>query len=311
MTSSPTTSPPRSRSSSTSSTKAGRKTPLSLDLSTLPPLIQPSPPSNTLLITVRPALPPPSPPPKLTPPTQNLQDPQIFHPANLLTIRDLINTEAPIHTWSPLKSFRRIIVSFHDVESAIHIRSLLDNQPIMGDSGDVTHLARIYFGEPTPINPTDQHLHLPKSAKLFFISPPPSPPCGWEMRNEGPPNKEVHPEDLATALARLHARPSGNDEPSSPVSPTANDEHDGIVEDPNTDAAAAAAAARRQRSGSTTMIYHPHDHGDSPHLPTIAVVDTTGEADPSPIPSPGGGLESGDQEQPFRTARPPVELMTE
>jgi len=258
--SAPHNSPPLSPSSSRSS--RGARTPLSLDLSELPPLIQPSPPSNTLLIT-------------------NLQDPTIFHPANLITIRQLINDSAEIHSWSPLKSFRRIVVSFYDEEAAIRIRRILDGEAIMGDR------VRVYFGQPTPIQPVDNYLHAPKSQKLFFISPPPSPPHGWELKNEEPPNKEVHPEDLAEALAKLHARPK---EPESPVSPTDGGSNGGS----------------RQRSGSSTMIYHPQDHGDSPHLPAVVVEDTTTEMvdEPSPLDIPDG-------DKILHTARPPVELMSD
>ncbi|KAF2089781.1 Calcipressin-domain-containing protein [Saccharata proteae CBS 121410] len=252
-------SPPRSRASSTSS--RGPRTPLSLDLSDIPPLIQPSPPSNTLLIT-------------------NLQEPSIFHPTNLITIRELINDHAPIHTWSPLRSFRRIVVSFFDVESALLIRQKLDGETVMGDR------IRVYFGTHTPLNPTDQHLPLPKSDKLFFISPPPSPPHGWEMRNEDPPNKEVHAEDLASALAKLHARadipsPTQSEFDPKPTSPVVN----------------------RQRSGSSTIVYHPEDHGDSPDLPAIAVEDTT--ESPGDL-SPMDGVE---KKMFCHTSRPPVELM--
>ncbi|KAI9776208.1 MAG: hypothetical protein M1839_000529 [Geoglossum umbratile] len=254
-----------------------RRTPLSLDLSSLPPLIQPSPPSNTLLIT-------------------NLIDPEIFHPSHLLTIRDLINESAPIHSWSPLKSLRRIIVSFHSTDAAIRIRQLLDGEYIMNER------VRIYFGEATPIKPVDQHLHLPQSQKLFFISPPPSPPHGWEIKQEGPPNKDVHPEDLVTALSRLHAtRPQ---EPSSPVSP-----QDEIMTDsPAKSTSDTASISRRQRSGSSTMIYHPEDHGDSPHLPAIAVEDLTAE-DPGDLSL----LAQREEEERIqaRTARPPVELMAD
>jgi hypothetical protein len=38
------------------------------------------------------------------------------------------------------------------------------------------------------------------------LSPPPSPPHGWVMRNEDPPNKEVHASDLAHALSMLRRR---------------------------------------------------------------------------------------------------------
>lgn len=241
-------------SSSPSPTSSRPRTPLSLDLSAIPPYQPPTPPSNTLLIT-------------------NLQDVEIFRPDNLQTIRSLIDSSAPIHSWAPLKSFRRIIVSFFDEDCAIRIKNLLDGELIMGIQ------VKIYFGQPTSIEPKAEHLNLPDAGKLFFISPPPSPPHGWEMKLEDAPNKQVHAEDLAEALAKLHHRPR-TDIPASPLS-----------------------ADGRQRSGSTaTIIYHPGDHGDSPHLPAIEVEDCTN--------SPGG-LSPITTEKPImaHTSRPPIELM--
>lgn len=232
------------------------RTPLSLDISAIPPFQLPTPPSNTLIIT-------------------NLNDVEIFRPDNLQTIKDLINSSAPIHSWAPLKSFRRIIVSFPEEESAIRIRHILDGEPIMGEN------MKVYFGQPTPIQTKDEHLPLPDAGKLFFISPPPSPPHGWEVKLEDAPNKQVHAEDLAEALAKLHHRPNTY-LPSSPLSDTDGE--------------------GRKRSGSTTMIYHPEDHGDNLALPAIAVEDFTDEpGQQSPI----------DIEKPIlaHTARPPVELM--
>jgi hypothetical protein len=234
------------------------QTPLSLDLSTIPPLTQPTPPSNTLLIT-------------------NLQDLEIFRPDNLQTIKDLINKSAPIHSWAPLKSFRRIIVSFFDEASAIRIRQIFDGEAVMGER------VRVYFGQPTSIETKDEHLPLPDAGKLFFISPPPSPPHGWEMKLEGAPNKQVHAEDLAEALAKLHHKPR-TDLPASPMS-------DGEIE------------GRGHRSGSSTTIYRPEDHGDSPMLPAIAVEDFTDE------PQSISPIECETKPIMAHTARPPVELM--
>lgn len=264
-------SPVHSRSSSSSSAKNIKD--LSIDLTDLPPLITPSPPSNTLIIT-------------------NLHDPSIFHPANLATIRNLINSHAPIHTFSPLKSFSRIIVSFHDISSALAIRQSLDGTEVMDSR------IRVYFGQPTPLTNADQHLELPKSAKLFFISPPPSPPHGWEMRNEDPPNKQVHAEDLASALAKLHASaPSPHeallDTPSS------------IMEEGNPETSPMVLIKGRRR-GSSTIVYHPDDHGDSPDLPAIAVEDTTTKLQSPTELSPMEGIE---RPKFMHTARPPVELM--
>lgn len=101
------------------------------------------------------------------------------------------------------------------------------------------------------------------------------------MKLEDAPNKQVHAEDLAEALAKLHHRPQ-TDLPASPIS-------DG------------EQAPGRTRSGSTTTIYHPSEHGGSPNLPAISVEDLTGESDISPIEMEKVIL--------AHTARPPVELM--
>ncbi|OCK83219.1 Calcipressin-domain-containing protein [Lepidopterella palustris CBS 459.81] len=263
-------SPSPSRTSSQDETKSS---PLTLDLSDLPPLVQPSPPSNTLIIT-------------------NLLEPEIFHPANLIQIRDLINEHAPIHTWAPLKSFRRIVVSFYTVPSAILIRQKLDGELLMGSR------IRIYFGTTTPLTVADQYLPLPKADKMFFISPPPSPPHGWEMHFEEAPNKIVHAEDLATALARLHA---AHIECPSPTTEDGNPETSPI--------------GKRRRRGSSTIVYHPDDHGDSPDLPAIAVEDTTIPAALSPIDKMEGVEGAIAQERAqgkfVHTSRPPVELMSD
>ncbi|KAI1167281.1 Calcipressin-domain-containing protein [Nemania serpens] len=231
---------------------------LSLDLSSIPPLTQPAPPTNTLLIT-------------------NLDDLDIFRPDNLQTIRQLIEATAPIYTWSPLKSFRRIVVSFLDEQAAIKVRSIWDGEAIMGER------CRVYFGQHTPLDLTkNNHLPLPDAGKLFFISPPPSPPHGWEMRLEDAPNKQVHAEDLAEALAKLHHHQPPSMVDVSPISPI-------------------EAASMRTRSRSSTLIYQPQEHGGSSHLPAISVDDMTDE----PI------VVSPTIEKPImaHTTRPPVELM--
>ena len=57
---------------------------------------------------------------------------------------------------------------------------------------------------------------------------------------------------------------------------------------------------KRGRSGSSTVVYHPEDHGDSPLLPAVMVEDTT---------SSDRGPEEADTKVITHTARPPVELM--
>lgn len=256
--------------SSRSSSGRSSKTSLTLDLSAIPPLVQPTPPSNTLILT-------------------NLLSLDIFRPDNLQTIRELVAKIAPIHSWSPLKSFRRIIVSFYDEQSAINVRQIFDGESIMGEQ------CRVYFGQPTPIEAQDVHLALPDAGKLFFISPPPSPPHGWEMKLEDAPNKMVHAEDLADALAKLRHNagpPTAADYAGpSPISPA--------------DSKAEGGLASRTRSRSSTLIFQPQPDvgGTSPDLPCVTVDDMTDEPlEMSPLPMETRPIMA-------HTSRPPVELM--
>lgn len=212
-----------------------------------------------------------------------------------------MSTHTPLNSFSPLRSLRRIIVSYPTVEAAIEIRQLLDGSPL-----NENDRVRIYFGEPTPIlgeEGEDQHLKAPSLGKLLFISPPPSPPAGWEIREEEPPNKDVHAEDLQRALAGLGHH--GNDK--RPIagdagSPMSEDEKDELQ-------------GNRKRSGTgSLMVYHPRDHGDNESLPAVMVIDTTAGAEDETLESPGGlspvdGQGQGGGRILTHTARPPVELM--
>lgn len=248
------TSPRQSRSSST----ASRRSNLSLDLSNLPPPSLPSAPSNTLLFT-------------------NLNDVDTFLPENLQQIRDLIAQTAPVHSFAPLKSFRRIVISFFDEQAAIDVRQVWDSEMVLGQQ------LKVYFGKPTPIAARDEHLALPDAGKLFFISPPPSPPHGWEVRLEDAPNKLVHAEDLAEALAKLHHRPEAMDVSTSPITPPDS------------------ALPGRTRSRSSTLIFKSEVNS----MPAVIVDDMTDEPEDEPELSPV------DSSKPImaHTARPPVELM--
>lgn len=252
---------PRPSRSSSSASSSSRKTNLTLDLSNLPPLTQPTPPSNTLLFT-------------------GLNSVDIFRPDNLQAIRGLVAQTSAIHAFAPLKSFRRIVISFFNIDAAIAVRRIWDGEAVMGER------IRVYFGQNTPVEARDEHLALPDAGKLFFISPPPSPPHGWEVRLEDAPNKQVHAEDLADALAKLHHRPTPNTGMDSPISPVER---------------TASMGSRPNRSRSSTLIYRPEDNGKSPDLPAVFVEDMTDEPEAmSPIPS--GPILA-------HTARPPVELM--
>lgn len=278
-------SPTSSSIASRPSSHASRPS-LTLDLANLPALSQPSRPSNTLLLT-------------------DLRDRELFSQESLAAIRAQITAIAPLNSFSPLPSLQRIVCSFTSTDDALRVRRHLEAELLLSRVR-----ARIYFGEHTPVADSDEAarqkklLEAPHAEKLFFISPPPSPPHGWVSRTEEPPNKQVHAQDLAEALARLSSsssssvsdkyKPSEASDPASPVS---------------LGRSGTASTNGRSRSRSSTLIYHPQDHGGSPDLPAVTVEDTSTRSDDEydsdvdmVSPRPGRKVFP-------RTARPPVELM--
>ena len=205
----------------------------------------------------------------------------------------------------------RIIVSFFDEQAAIRVRQAIDGTAFSG-----TSIAKCYFGEPTPIAAETKYLERPDAGRLFFISPPPSPPVGWEMRAEDPPNKHVHAEDLASKLSKLTGRLADADS-SPPSSSPVDDSRLQYTADelatrlkaapqqtqtPRSPVVGAGGSPKKVRSRSSTLIYDPKVHGDSPALPAV-MLETEDDSD----------VELDDQPPPKKilahTSRPPLELM--
>jgi len=64
---------------------------------------------------------------------------------------------------------------------------------------------KVYRADRTEIerDPAEHYLQPPQHEKNFLISPPGSPPIGWEQVREDPPNATPLAEDLIQALRRL------------------------------------------------------------------------------------------------------------
>lgn len=72
---------------------------------------------------------------------------------------------------------------------------------------------RVYRADPNPLFsydpdvstiPSEAYLQPPISNKNFLISPPGSPPVGWESIHEEPPNATPLADDLMEALRKVH-----------------------------------------------------------------------------------------------------------
>lgn len=140
-----------------------------------------------------------------------------------------------------------------------------------------------------------RYLSAPKVGKVWFISPPPSPPVGWEGegRVEGAPNKEVWARDLAEMLGRLAGAWRYGEEGGGGDGEGMDGEKDG------------GEGKARRRRGTGTVVYEPGLHGAEEGLPAV-IVDDTGAGEDGQV---GDGDEEGGGRLLTHTARPPVELM--
>ena len=130
----------------------------------------------------------------------------------------------------PLRSLKRAIVVFYNPDGAE--RALQANDPYYFPStastpeitlrvfrGAHTMLVPVQLSGPPPdrfydVDSDDEsaifespvHLRPPVPERNFLISPPGSPPVGWEQTHEEPPNEVPLAEDLQRSLEQLCAQ---------------------------------------------------------------------------------------------------------
>ncbi|XP_071490952.1 calcipressin-1-like [Diadema antillarum] len=97
-------------------------------------------------------------------------------------------------TFHYLPSFRRIRVTYNTPDEAVRARIALHSKEMCGSSVNFYFVQAKLFGESNP------SLEPPEPVKQFLISPPASPPVGWEPVPESEP---VIDYDLLAALANL------------------------------------------------------------------------------------------------------------
>ncbi|CAH2229088.1 protein sarah [Pararge aegeria] len=108
-------------------------------------------------------------------------------------LEDLFRTFSDNITFQWLRSFKRLRVNYDSPLAAANARVRLHQYPFYTSS------INCYFAQPvTPIS--IKNLRPPAPVKQYLISPPASPPIGWEPREEGEPI--VNP-DLLAAIASL------------------------------------------------------------------------------------------------------------
>lgn len=139
------------------------------------------------------------------------------------------------------------------------------------------------------------HLPVPDTDKNFLISPPGSPPVGWESIREDPPNATTLADDLARALENLS---SFRDH----VQDVAEEGPESIDENENSTTASSNSPSLRPSSRDTLII--PHRRTESGSLPSVLVSDT--DIDEEPRPTNGLSIEQAFSiQRRTPTSRPP------
>ncbi|BFZ10228.1 hypothetical protein BsWGS_13267 [Bradybaena similaris] len=109
-----------------------------------------------------------------------------------------------------LKNFRRARLQFSSTDYAAVARIRYDGVVICGQS------IRCYFIQPRPAV-DNAFLRPPQPKRMFLISPPASPPVGWESMPESEP---VINYDLLHAIAKLTPGETHEVHPSSVAAPS-------------------------------------------------------------------------------------------
>lgn len=139
---------------------------------------------------------------------------EFFIPHICSLLLSLLNTYGPMMRWTPLPSVGRAVVIFEDSDGAALAKAGLDRLVLPFEDSDVQGverasdqddgtILRAIFGPVTDPTSEPETLAVPTTDKNFLISPPGSPPVGWEPIREDPPNRDTLADDLMKALADL------------------------------------------------------------------------------------------------------------
>uniref|UniRef100_A0A1A8HI71 Regulator of calcineurin 1b n=1 Tax=Nothobranchius korthausae TaxID=1143690 RepID=A0A1A8HI71_9TELE len=147
---------------------------------------------------------------------------EVFHRHEAqVSFESLFRSFDPEVQFHYFRSFRRVRISFSDPLAAAEARLRLNKSDFRGKE------LRLYFAQSVHIG--SPRLEPPKPEKQFLISPPASPPVGWEQSQDATP---VINYDLLCAISKLGPGETYELHTATPTTPSVvvhvceDDEHD-------------------------------------------------------------------------------------
>lgn len=243
----------------------------------------------------------------------------------VLQLQELLQTYGPVVEWSPLPAFGRGVAVFERAEDAANVKRALDRLLLLYENGrehvhtsDVPlhatgeewvvfylhSVLRVYFCGETPLilmpdgdyvvarsaEAHKQFLEPPPPEREFLLSPPGSPPVGWEQREEERPNQETLAQDLIDALQKLVAStPLDHPPPAAPELGSV------VLVEPGED-----------RGSLPGVMVHPSGDDESNRANEARAGDASTSSAPVPSLSSVKATARSQQGRPPATARPPM-----
>ncbi|TEB31408.1 calcineurin-binding protein [Coprinellus micaceus] len=142
-----------------------------------------------------------------------------FDPLILDLLKDHFALYGTINQWVPLPGFGRVIVVYEIDVCAENAKIHCDPIALQATPEHPEVTLRVFRADRNPIIPKDScitalpmsYLKPPAVEKNFLISPPGSPPVGWEQIQEDPPNSTPLADDLMAALQKLKMQEQENE----------------------------------------------------------------------------------------------------
>ncbi|KAK4052996.1 hypothetical protein OIO90_004120 [Microbotryomycetes sp. JL221] len=218
------------------------------------------------------------------------------------------STYGQIVLWTPLRKLGRVLLAYEQVESAVEARTEMDG--FIWQEDDDTSVAngghdqrepepmRVFFGPQLTLPLPDLKstlLSVPQLSKNFLISPPGSPPIGWEQILEERPNPNPLPvgqdstegggddddggwaDELAKALRYLSTQSNEQDEDQDNQNETNDHDDDDDTNEPSTTVLIPAVESAKRPAitvSSPTTLAQPSPGTSTPPPPGATKIES-------------------------------------